>query len=96
MSNLSSPNSYIKKISVELMSYSCVFKDVETKQMRKLNFYEKAIILLLSRGVKADDIDSLIQKISQFLNIRESFVKVWHIKLNCAIIKLQTYTALER
>ena len=74
MNNLISPNSYIKKIPVELMSYSCVFKDVETKQIRKLNFYEKAIVLLLSKGVKADTIESLIEKISKFLNIRESFV----------------------
>ena len=47
MNNLSNPNSYIKKISVDLMAYDCVFKDVETKQLRKLNFYEKTIIMLL-------------------------------------------------
>ena len=74
MNNISNQNSYIKKISVDLMSYESNFKDVETKFLRKLNFYERAIIMLLSKGVSADTIDELKSKISSFLNIRESFV----------------------
>lgn len=82
MNNLSNPNSYIKKISVDLMAYDCVFKDVETKQLRKLNFYEKTIIMLLSKGVNAMTIEELIVKISKFLNIRESFVEEFILHLN--------------
>jgi len=68
-------NSYIKKVPVELMAYMCSFKNVETKRARKLNFYERAIVLLLSKGVKAVTIEELIDKISVFLNIKKSFVE---------------------
>ena len=74
MNKLSSVNSYIKNVSVNLTSYSCVFTDVETKKIRRLNFYEKAIVEMLSKGVNADTIDELIVKISKFLSIKEVFV----------------------
>lgn len=68
-------NYYYRDIKVPFNTLYFIKKDIPTRTENVLNFYEKTIVLLLKEGIKASNVDNLINKLSIMLNIKEIFVK---------------------
>lgn len=75
-------NLYCRNIKFPLKSIIFTKKDIPVRGGKKLNFYQKHIILLLNNKVSAKSNEELCIKISTMLNIKLEMVSVFIEKLN--------------
>lgn len=66
---------YYREIKIPFTAIHFTKKDIVTRSGTILNFYQKTILLILKKGIKAIDTDDLAKKISVMLNIKYLIVK---------------------
>ena len=72
---MNSKDSYFREVKVPFNAIHFLKKDITTRSGTPLNFYQKNIILILTYGLKASDINELSDKLSTMLNIKCSVIK---------------------
>ena len=68
-------DSYFRELKIPFNAINFLKKDIITRSGTPLNFYQKNILLILTSGVSAKNIDELSNKLSTMLNIKYSVIK---------------------
>lgn len=86
---------YYREYKVPFNAIHFTKKDINTRTGTILNFYQKNILLILSKGLVAKDTDDLSNKLSTMLNIKYSVIKEYIeylYKLNAIVLSNGKFT----
>lgn len=72
---MNNKDSYFRELKIPFNAIHFLKKDIVTRSGTPLNFYQKNILLILTSGVSAKNIDELSNKLSTMLNIKYSVIK---------------------
>ena len=72
---MNNKDSYFRELKIPFNAIHFLKKDIVTRSGTPLNFYQKNILLILTSGISAKDIEELSNKLSTMLNIKYSVIK---------------------
>ena len=72
---INNKDSYFRELKIPFNAIHFLKKDIVTRSGTPLNFYQKNILLILTSGISAKDIEELSNKLSTMLNIKYSVIK---------------------
>lgn len=72
---MNNKDSYFRELKIPFNAIHFLKKNIVTRSGTPLNFYQKNILLILTSGISAKDIEELSNKLSTMLNIKYSVIK---------------------